>query len=166
MSRPCKDIQEEIGQSVAGDLSVEVHKHLKDCSECDDYAQKIIRLERIFKEEGLVSELVGQSSTRKLKWLVMSAGACIILLLPDTYKLDSGLYLQEQSRQSKFVTTQSNNSADIREDQLDQYVSTWLQSEQDLWEQIGEMDWALDEYYESMEIISQWQVEHLEMQES
>ena len=166
MSRPCKNIQDEIGQSVAGDLSVEVHKHLKECSECDDYAQNIIRLERMFKEEGLVSEIAGQSSARKLKWLAMSVGACIILLLPDTYKLDSGLYLQEQAGQSKVVTTQFDDSVHTREGQLDKYVNTWLRSEQDLWEQIGEMEWALDEYSESMEIISNWQVEHLEMQES
>ena len=168
MVQSCENIREEIGQSVAGEFSIKVHQHIKDCKECDNYAQKIIRLERVFKEEGLITELAGKSTTRKLKWMLMSVAACIILLLPDGDKFDLESQVDEELLPKKNIAFQQvDTSAEIiQEDNLSQYVRNWSEAEQALWEQIGEMDWTDDEYTESMEVINQWQIDQIGMHES
>ncbi len=167
MSQLCENIREEIGQSVAGELSIKVHQHIKDCKECDNYAQKIIRLEMVFKEEGLITELAGKSSTRKLKWMLMSVAACIILLLPDRDKYDLESQVYEELLPNKNIAfEQVDTSAGTQEENLSQYVRNWSEVEQALWEQIGEMDWIDDEYTESMEVINQWQIDQIGMHES
>ena len=75
MGQSCENIKEEIGQSIAGELSVTVHEHIKSCKDCDNYAQKIIRLEKVFRNEGVFTEPAGQSSARSFKWFVMSVAA-------------------------------------------------------------------------------------------
>ncbi len=167
MAKSCEDIQEEIGQSISGELSVRVHKHIKVCKECDNYAQKIIRLEKIYKEEGSFTEPAGQPSARLLKWVAMSVGACIILLLPDTYKIDLGFESQPEMLKTKYTASRDTSiSPKILEDQLNQYISNWSQVEEDFWEQIGEEGWYFDDYSKSMEVISQWQIDNLDVEES
>ena len=64
MGQSCEDIKEEIGQSIAGELSSGVHEHIKSCKDCDNYAQKIIRLEKVFRDEGVFNELRERTSFR------------------------------------------------------------------------------------------------------
>lgn len=167
MGQSCEDIREEIGQSIAGELSIRVHEHIKSCKDCDNYAQKIIRLEKVFRDEGVFTEPAGQSSARAFKWFVMSVAACLILLLPDTYKIDLGLDGSKNLVHTNYaVNIESNVSNETRETELNKYVNNWSDIEQDLWEQIGEAGSDLDSYTESMEVINQWQIDHLDMEES
>ena len=163
MGQSCEDIQEEIGQSIAGELSVRVHRHIKGCKDCDNYAQKIIRLEKVFKEDGIFVEPAGQSSARTFKWIAMSVSACIILLLPDTYKIDLGFDKQQKLlHTNNKVNQEISNSTGILEEQLNQYVINWSKTEQELWDQIGEIAWNFDDYSQSMEVINQWQLDQLD----
>ena len=167
MGQSCENIKEEIGQSIAGELSVTVHEHIKSCKDCDNYAQKIIRLEKVFRNEGVFTEPAGQSSARTFKWFVMSVAACIILLLPDTYKIDFGLDGRKDLVHTNYaVNGESNASNETRETELNKYVNNWSDTEQDLWEQIGEAGSDLDAYTQSMEVINQWQIDYLDMEES
>ena len=167
MGQSCEDIKEEIGQSIAGELSSGVHEHIKSCKDCDNYAQKIIRLEKVFRDEGVFNEPAGQSSARIFKWIAMSVGACIILLLPDTYKIDLGLDARKDLAHINYdVSAGSNASNETRENELNQYVNNWSDTELDLWDQIGEIGLGFDDYSQSMEVINQWQIDHLDMEES
>ena len=64
------------------------------------------------------------------------------------------------------VSTDSNALNETRETELHQYVNNWSDTELDLWEQIGEIGLDFDDYSQSMEVINQWQIDHLDMDES
>ena len=97
----------------------------------------------------------------------MSVGACIILLLPDTYKIDLGLDARKDLVHINYdVSADSNASNETRENELNQYVNNWSDTELDLWDQIGEIGLGFDDYSQSMEVINQWQIDHLDMEES
>ena len=97
----------------------------------------------------------------------MSVGACIILLLPDTYKIDLGLDARKDLAHINYdVSADSNASNETRETELHQYVNNWSDTELDLWRQIGEIDWITADYSQSIKVINQWQIDHLDMDES
>lgn len=170
MNIECEAIQENIGQSLAGEFDPEIHAHLKMCRNCDKYAQDILRLEQLFRKEALRTERSGERTWRKVKWTSMALAAILILILPEPSKNDLDISRSSFTKPTTLVATDFTETASMVMNEMYEELANMdldlSDRKADIWDQLDGEEWSWDSFSESMEILREWQTNELELQKS
>ena len=167
MDSKCKIVQRQIGGSRAGEFGSEIHEHLKYCKDCDQYAQDIIRLEKVFKNDAISMVQPHQQIWKKSKWSLMTIAAIMIIFLPNPFQQKSRFQLAGKSGNDVIISSDFKQNSQFSIDtiyyDLAQININLALENNDIWEQLDDMEWPFDAYSQSMDVIQQWEFDELEL---